>query len=238
MLDFEEDNPGMNMAIDEAVLLAVEKGMIPNTVRFWKNRNAVAIGYSQKVEKEIHQAACRRSGVAIVRRFTGGGAVYQNYGNLNWTVVIRRDDYPGRSISGVSDIFQVLSRPIIQGLEMLGLRSEFKPPNGICIGGKKISGMAAYVKRESLLCHGTLLVYGDFSLMRHVLRNQKVEVTTLEEKLSERFSMKDVKDAIVKGFDTVFCIRMNRGELSNEEKALAVSLYTEKYIARRWNHMR
>lgn len=238
LLHLENDNPLMNMAFDEAILMAVEKDIAPNTVRFWRNRRAVLIGYSQSVEREVCLEACRKNGVSVVRRFTGGGAVYQNHGNLNWTVAVRKADLPAEKISDVVDIFKVFSRPIIQGLQVLGVCAEFKLPNGICLGNKKISGMAAYVKRESLLCHGTLLVNGDLRLVRDVLKNLKIEVTTVEEALTWPISMVQAKDAIVKGFDIAFGIEMKQGGLSNEEEAIAMSLYEKKYATRQWNYMR
>jgi lipoate-protein ligase A len=236
-IEYEEYDPRMNIAIDEAILLTVEERAAPSTLRFWRGGNAVIIGYSQNVEEEVHREACAKSDVSIVRRFTGGGAVYQNDGNLNWTVVTRKDDYPGGRIGGISDIFQVFSLPVIKGLHILGLQSRFNPPNGICVGDKKISGMAAYVKRESLLCHGTLLVHNDFGPMRRFLKKLKIDVTTLEETLSRKFSMRDVMNAMVEGFSTTYSISTHRDELSEREKTLAVTLFNEKYVSRRWNYM-
>jgi lipoate-protein ligase A len=237
LLNIEYTDPYRNMALDEALLIAVERNIVPNTVRFWRNKNAVVIGHSLNVEKEVDVAACTKHDVSIVRRFTGGGAVYQNYGNLNWTIVVRKVDFPKGRIGGLLDIFRLFSKPIVQGLEVLGVAAEFKSPNGVYLYGRKISGMAAYVKRDSILCHGTLLVSGDLRILRDILKNLKADVTTIRDKSSVRPSMKEIKYAIMEGFEITLGINLNQMEISEEEKAITRSLCRKKYHTRQWNQV-
>lgn len=236
LLDIEYPDPYKNVALDEALLIAIERNMVPNTVRFWRNENAVVIGHSLNVEKEVNVEACAKHDVSIVRRFTGGGAVYQNCGNLNWTIVVRKVDFPKEKIGGVLDIFRLFSKPIVQGLEVLGIAAEFKSPNGVYLYSRKISGMAAYVKRDSILCHGTLLVSGDLRILRDVLKNLKADVTTIRDKSSFRPSMKEIKYAIVKGFEITLDINLNQMEISQEEKAITRCLCRKKYRTKQWNY--
>ena len=88
---FSDEAP-LNLAIEEAIFLEkINREVSPSTIRFWRNRKAVILGYSQKTHSEINLRTCREMNVQVVRRFTGGGAVYQDFGNLNYSIVIRND---------------------------------------------------------------------------------------------------------------------------------------------------
>ncbi len=234
LLDIEYRDPYKNMAVDEALLIAIERNIAPNSVRFWRNLNAVVVGRSQSIEKEVSLEPCQRYGASVVRRFTGGGAVYQDHGNLNWTIVSRRD-HPLAKVKGILEVFKVFSSPILEGIRALGVRAEFKPPNSIFVGDKKISGMAAYVKRESILCHGTLLVNTDLNILTNVLTPVKTEVTTLQRELGMKISMGRVKRAIIRGFDSVYGLKVKQGKLSREEVGIIKRLYENKYVTEEWN---
>jgi len=233
-LDVEYRDPYKNMAVDEALLIAVERNIAPNTVRFWRNPNAVVIGRSQSLEAEVSLEACEKHGASVVRRFTGGGAVYQDRGNLNWTIVSRRD-HPLAKINGILGVFKVFSKPILEGIRALGIRAEFKPPNSIFVGNKKISGMAAYVKREAILCHGTLLVKTDLNILTEVLKPVKTKVTTLQQELGRQISIARIKRAILTGFDSVYDMKVKQGRLSREEVEIVKRLYRNKYATEEWN---
>jgi len=233
-LDVEYRDPYKNMAVDEALLIAVERNIAPNTVRFWRNPNAVVIGRSQSLEAEVSLEACEKHGASVVRRFTGGGAVYQDRGNLNWTIVSRRD-HPVARINGILGVFKVFSKPILEGIRALGIGAEFKPPNSIFVGNKKISGMAAYVKREAILCHGTLLVKTDLNILTEVLKPVKTKVTTLQQELGRQISMARIKRAILTGFDSVYDMKVKQGRLSREEVEIVKRLYRNKYATEEWN---
>jgi len=233
-LDIEYRDPYKNMAVDEALLIAVERNIAPNTVRLWRNLNAVVIGRSQSLEAEVSLEACERYGTSVVRRFTGGGAVYQDHGNLNWTIVSRRD-HPSAKVKEILGVFKVFSSPILEGIKALGIRAEFKPPNSIFVDDKKISGMAAYVKRESILSHGTLLVNTDLNILTAVLNPVKTKVTTLQQELNRRISMARIKRAILRGFDSVYDIKVKQDKLSREETGIIKRLYKNKYATEEWN---
>jgi len=231
-LDVEYRDPYKNMAVDEALLIAVERNIAPNTVRFWRNLNAVVIGRSQSLEAEVSLEACERYGTSVVRRFTGGGAVYQDHGNLNWTIVSRRD-HPLAKVKGILEVFKAFSSPILEGIKILGIKAEFKPPNSIFINDKKISGMAAYIKRESILCHGTLLVNTNLNILTSVLKLMKTKVTTLQHELDTPISMASAKRAIITGCNIVHGVKVKQGKLSEEEVGIIKKL-VKKY--REWSY--
>jgi len=222
------------MAVDEALLIAVDSNIAPNTLRFWRNLNAVVVGRSQSIEKEVSIEGCEKYGTSVVRRFTGGGAVYQDHGNLNWTFVSRRD-HPLAKVKGILEVFKVFSSPILDGIKTLEIRAEFKPPNSIFVGDKKISGMAAHIKREAILCHGTLLVNTDLNRLTSVLKLVKNKVTNLQRELDRQIPMAQIKRAIITGFNSVHNIKVNHGKLSRKEIGIIKRLCENKYATEEWN---
>ncbi len=233
-LDIEYRNTYKNTAVDEALLIAVDRNIAPNTLRFWRNLNAVVVGRSQSIKKEVSIEACKKYGTSVVRRLTGGGAVYQDYGNLNWTVVSRRD-HPLAKVKGILEVFKVFSSPILDGIKTLEIPAEFKPPNSIFVGDKKISGMAAHIKREAILCHGTLLVNTDLNRLTGVLKLVKNKVTNLKRELGMQIPMANIKKAIITGFNSVHNIKVNQGKLSRKEIEMIKRLYKNKYATEEWN---
>lgn len=231
LLNLEYPDPRMNMSVEEAILLSVNKGMVPNTVRFWRNANAVVSGYLQD-ESEIDLEACRKHGVAIVRRITGGGTVYQDLGNLNWTVCVNRDH---RLIPrDFYKIFRIFGELIVKAINRLGINAKFKAPNMIVVNNRKVSGMAMCIKRNSILCHGTLLVNTRLDILLKVL-NISAEVTTLQRELDEYISMYEIKESITKYFEEVYGINLKEGYLEEDEEVSAEKLYEEKYSKTEWN---
>jgi lipoate-protein ligase A len=211
LLKIEYHDPKKNTAIDEDILIAVDKYIAPNTLRLWRNKNAVVIGRSQVIEDEVNMEACRIYGTSIVRRFTGGGAVYQDLGNLNWTVVIRRNSLLVKRIKGILEIFDIFGKPIVEAVKTFNLHAESES-NCIRIDDKKVSGMAAYIKQKSILCHGTLLVGTNLHILSKVLKHQKAKVTTLQQEIGEEISMPYVKNIILKAFNKIFNINLELGK--------------------------
>src|SRR5881628_1017661 len=91
LVDLEyRDNPFMNLAVEEAIPRMVGEGKAPSTVRFWHNSNTIVLGCFQSAELEVNFEECKETGTKVVRRFTGGGAVYHDGGNLNYAISLRR----------------------------------------------------------------------------------------------------------------------------------------------------
>ncbi|MDR1949966.1 MAG: lipoate--protein ligase family protein [Spirochaetaceae bacterium] len=157
-----------NMALDEALLESVALGHSLPVLRFygWKPR-AVSVGYFQGLEDEVDLAACKARGVDVIRRITGGGAVF-HHAELTYSIIMA-DSHPlaGDSIR-VS--YQTLCAGIIRGLELLGLEARFAPINDILCGGRKISGNAQTRRRGTVLHHGTILLDLDVALMFELLK--------------------------------------------------------------------
>ncbi|MEW5933385.1 MAG: biotin/lipoate A/B protein ligase family protein, partial [Bacillota bacterium] len=115
-----------NMAVDEAIMLAHARGEVPPTLRFYGWRPpALSLGYAQKAEREVDLEACRRAGVDVVRRPTGGRAVLHDR-EVTYSVVISTALFPG----SVVETYRRLSAGLVEGLRLLGLQAEVQegPP--------------------------------------------------------------------------------------------------------------
>ena len=218
LLISRDTDPYLNMAIEEALLEAVEREDVPNTLRLWRSSCSVVVGLSEKVEETVNLENCRQLQIPVLRRFTGGGTVYIDLGNLNWTFVFRRER-EARMVNSLR-IFEECSVPIAEALGDFGVKAEFKPPNALFIGLNKISGMAIYIKRRSVLCHGTLLINADLNLLKLALRRLKDPVTNLVDESPEKPSVKNVIGAIRKASERHLKIKLVKGTLSSSEKEL------------------
>jgi len=239
------EDPYYNLAVEEAVARAVSEGVAPTTLRFWRNDNAIVIGAFQCVSLEIKLEECVKYGVKVVRRFTGGGAVYHDICNLNYAISFRRPSpIPG---DDVLEGYRKVGEAVITGLEKLGVKAEFIPVNDIQVGGRKISGMAGTLTRNLLFIHGCLLVGSSIEILSKVLNvpREKLEakgvgsvrarVTTLKNELNREITMDEVKAALLKGFEEIFGEEFMLGELTSWEKKMAEDLYRNKYLTVDWN---
>ena len=151
----------LNIALEEAIF----RGNRSMTVRVWENERSVVIGRGQFARLETDVGYCRNKRIPIVRRFSAGGAVYNGPGNLNWSFFVPRN-FNGMNlgyVKGVTGIFTMVSRLVVSALEGLGVHSRLESSNRIVSSEGKISGMAAYLSRGGLLCHGTLLLNADLA---------------------------------------------------------------------------
>ncbi len=247
LVDVEyRDNPFMNLAVEEAIPRVVGEGKSPSTVRFWHNSNTIVIGCFQSARLEVNMEACKETKTEIVRRFTGGGAVYHDNGNLNYAISLRKGHplVPGQNLQSV---FEKLSEGSVQGLRKLGVKAEFQPVNDIQVDGKKVSGAAGSIRWNTIFHHGCILVNSDLSILgkvlnvprakledRHVASVQK-RVTTVRDELGREISTREVRDAIVDGIESCYGVRVEPGVLTKEELGLAEELYQTKYSRLEWN---
>jgi lipoate-protein ligase A len=144
-----EDRPGnepaANLALEEALVRAGPQRAL---LRVWQNSTCVVVGRGQRVDREVDLAACRRDGVPVLRRASGGGTVYQDLGNLNVTLVA-----PGRH----PELLRKLARLLTDAIGELGLEATIRE-RGVFVGPRKVSGLAMQVTGTGTLAHATLLV--------------------------------------------------------------------------------
>ena len=240
------DDPFMNMAVEEAIPRAVGEGVAPPTVRFWHNSNTIVLGCFQSAQLEVNFEACRETGTEVVRRFTGGGAVYHDAGNLNYAMSLRKG-HPLVPDSDLQEIFRKLSEGSVQGLRRLGVGAEFQPINDISVDGKKVSGAAGSVKWGTVFHHGCILVASDLAILGKVLNVPKAKladkhvasvqkrVTTIRDELHRNIGTREVRDSIVRGIRDSYNVHLEKGNLTGREMSLAKELYQTKYVRDEWN---
>ncbi len=142
--------------------MALDEFCLENIVReepyfyLWRNRPSVIIGLNQNAYSEVNLPYLRANGINLVRRVTGGGAVYHDLQNLNYTIV-------GKSSTGLTP------QPIVDALRRLGVPAELSGRNDIFVEGRKVSGYARRVSGCQEIIHGTLMYDVDLETLTHVL---------------------------------------------------------------------
>ena len=240
------DDPFMNMSVEEAIPHAVGECRAPNTVRFWHNSNTIVLGCFQSANLEVNFNACKETGTTVVRRFTGGGAVYHDAGNLNYAISLKKG-HPLVPYSDLQMVFKKLSEGAVEGLRSIGVNAEFQPINDIQVEGKKVSGAAGSIRWGTVFHHGCILVASDLAILgrvlkvsqakladRHVASVQK-RVTTIRDELGKEVTTRDVRDGIVRGIENSYGVRLEEGTLRKTELSMAKELYDTKYSKSAWN---
>ena len=247
-------DPYRNLALEEALLTSGDDKVIQPTLRLWRNSEAVVLGVFQDPSMEANLEFCSQAGIAVIRRLSGGGSVYHDLGNLNWSIFIPKKheivaDALGRGLPG---LFDRLSSGVVEGLRILKINPKYKFPNSILVEGKKISGLAGSIKISWVLCHGTLLVSSNLQRLEMVLtpsdktyspsgsmkftRSVKAKVTTLEIVIGRGIGMNTVEEAMLDGFNRVFQAEFEDGRLTDREEQNAQELYSGKYLSNEWNY--
>ena len=243
-----ENTAARNMAIDRAVLVSNSNGKVPPTVRFYTWRpSAISIGYFQSLDDEVNLPVCQDLGIDYVRRITGGGAVFHE-DELTYSIVIPESH--NQIPKNIMESYGRICGAIIKGLDNLGIESQYKPINDIIANGKKISGNAQTRKMKTVLQHGTILMDVNVDKMFSVLRvpNEKIKdkliadvkerVTSIKYIKNKKISFETVANAMKKGFEKEFKIKLIKGKLTDEEIKLADKFEKECFSDKDWNHKR
>ena len=256
------------MAVDEAVLEAVAAGRQPPTLRLYRwEPPAVSIGYFQILEQALDEAACRQAGVDVVRRPTGGRAVF-HHRELTYAVTLPPGHPAG--VGGITESYRILSLALQEGLRRLGVavelaRPSLRPPGargvaeGACFEaasryelewqGRKLAG-SAQMRRASgaVLQHGSIPLQLDADLSARLLapggrgRTFLAQVLRhravgLEEALGRRVAWEEAAEALAEGFGAALGVRWERAPLSSEEREQARALAERRYRTDAWNRL-
>lgn len=213
-----------NMALDKTLVTVRGRNESPNTVRFLMFSPAVALtGVYQDAHQELRLDYCREQGIDINRRITGGGALLFDEIQLGWELIAGLDDF------GVHPMSQAFHRQIcqccVEGLRELGIEAQFRPRNDVEVNGRKISGTGGVEDGKGFLFQGTLLLDFDVSTMIKALRipteklkhsslkSAEERVTWVKRELGHLPPLDAVKAAMARGFEKVFDMRLEPGEL-------------------------
>jgi lipoate-protein ligase A len=238
------------MGADESLLESVAAGGAPVFRLYGWAPPAVSIGYFQRLNDVIDMDSCKSNGVDVVRRVSGGGAVFHQ-AELTYSILLPLS-HP-LAEGGIELSFERLCSGIVKGLSMLGVVSRFKPVNDIYAGQKKISGSAQIRRKHCLLQHGTVLLDAGAELMFKLLKlppaagkkdftgRAQNRVTSLTEELGRPVSFDEAEKAIVEGFRLALDLEFeNAGTraLSPAEETLAQALARDKFASSQWLTMR
>lgn len=226
-------DPHYNMSFDEYCL---EQFPSDDTVFYlWQNRPSVIIGLNQNVYSEVNIKYLEDNGIVLARRVTGGGAVYHDLQNLNYTIVGRsRDldrDYPG------------YMNFIIDALRKLGVPAELSGRNDIMVDGRKVSGYAKRVFKDRLMVHGTLMFDVDIEHLTAALAvpGSKLEASGIESVRSRVANLKDYlpQFSTVRDMQDALHVILSRGDteiiLSDAQLSEVQRICDDKFSTWEWN---
>ena len=235
----ENNNPRYNLALEEYVL----KNLDGEYFFLWQNEPTIVIGKHQNTISEINLDYVEKKGIHVVRRMSGGGAVYHDLGNINFSFIQEKKD--------LADFdFSFFTRPIVDLLDKLGIKAEFNSRNDLAIDGKKFSGNAQYIFKKKILHHGTLLFNSEMEELVNSLKvsKDKIEskglksiksrVANIKNYIGEDSKIKEVSDFK----NALFEHMKNRMEefeehvLTENDKKEIEKLKKEKYDKWEWNY--
>ncbi len=244
LIRFEYRDAAMNMALDEAVSNGIRNLTSPPTIRFYGWRpSAVSIGRFQSFHDEVDLRRCKELGVDVVRRRTGGGAVFHDgEGEITYSLIASERAMP-KDINGA---YQEICGYIVSALATLGVRSQFSPVNDILVDGKKISGSAQSRRDSVFLQHGTLLLDVNLEKMFGLLKISDVKNAgrDLASASGRVTSLKAHSDAtrqeVLYALERAFLVGRNcqQGGWSGMELKEADKLASLRYRAIEWNEER
>lgn len=238
MLFFVVDgnDPASNLALEELLTRELTEELF----FFWQNHNAIIIGRNQNTLAEINRDYVDDHAIQVVRRVTGGGAVYHDMGNINYSYITN-----GNQNTPVE--FERFARPVIESLGELGVQAEFSGRNDILIDGKKISGSAQSFIGNRILFHGTLLFASNLSVLGNALiadpekiaakgvKSIRSRVTNISEHLPAPLNVQEFINVMSSHIKERFKIAADT-ILPPDILARAESLANEKYRTWAWNY--
>ena len=228
-------DPYYNLALEEYVFEKLDRSS--DWLLLWQNYNTIVIGKYQNTVEEINAEYVRENGISVARRLSGGGAVYHDKGNLNYTIIVdQNEDFDFN--------FRYFVVPVTETLKSFGIDAEFSGRNDVTIDGKKFSGNSQYVKQNRIMHHGCIMVDSNLSNVASALKVKPVKmeskstksvrsrVTTINANVQRPITMDEfklaLKDKVAAGNP------METYELTEEDLAAIKKLRDEKYATWEW----
>ncbi len=227
-------DPYFNLAAEEYLL----KNFTEDVFMLWRGERSIVVGKHQNALAEINHHYVAENKVKVARRISGGGTVFHDPGNLNFTFI--------KTVDRIDQVnFKVFTQPIVAVLKKLGLEAYTTGRNDLLLDGKKISGNAEHVYKKRVLHHGTLLFDSELSQLRNALKvdlsrfkdkavqSNRIEVGNITAFLDQKMDIQQFSDFIFEGIRETYSD--NRVfQFSEEEVAVIQKLRDEKYATWDW----
>ncbi len=233
-------DPTINLALEEYVLQNF--GEKDTYLLFYINEPSIIVGRNQNTVEEINTEYVDSNGIKVVRRLSGGGAVYHDEGNLNFSFITKDD---GESFHN----FEKFTKPVVEALNKLGVPAELKGRNDLVADGRKISGNAQFSTKGRMFSHGTLMFDSEIEHVVAALNVNKVKieskgiksirsrVTNISEFLDEKITMDEFKALILRSiFDVADVADVPRYELTENDWENVRQIAEERYRNWDWNY--
>lgn len=237
--NMETEDIGYNLATEQ--YLMNNKDFDEPILLFYYQKPCIIVGRNQNTLEEINQDYVAKHNIQVTRRLSGGGAVYDDLGNVSFSFVVDRDD------DRFGD-FKAFTKPIVDALKEMGATSiEVSGRNDILVNGKKFSGNAMYVKDNKMFSHGTLMYDVDQSVIAHALnvpkdkmaskgiKSVRSRVTNLKPYLKPEYqnlTIAEFRDTILRkvyGVDDLAKVADKAYHLTDEDKQQIQKLYDDYY---------
>lgn len=238
-MKFIENNsidPHYNLAFEEYVF----KNLDEDFVLLWRNGPSIIVGKNQNTVEEIKTDYVKENNINVVRRVTGGGSVYHDLGNLNFSFITKAQ-------SNLID-FKTYNIPIIKALEKLGVNCELSGRNDIVIDGKKFSGIAQSIIKGRVLNHGTLLFDSKLDTLSKALnvKRDKIEskgiksvssrVTNIKPYVKDDIDVLEFKQVLLNNIFDYFNQPVEIYSLTDEDRENIQKMVDERYGTWEWNY--
>jgi len=235
-------DPTYNLALEEFLVTTKDSFFAGNDIAMlWQDEPTVVVGRNQNTERELDRAYLEQNDIHAVRRMSGGGAVYHDLGNVNFTII-------KRNAHALKNNFSFFTDPLVETLGLLGARAEFSGRNDVLVEGAKFSGNAQYSHGDTLLHHGTILFDSDLSVLGHVLkpkqRDAAVEARGVTSHKSRVANLREYLDVSLEEFVDIFAHRLAEIDVAAQIEAVklgegqqgqVMALRDAKYRTLRWN---
>lgn len=230
-------DPYYNLALEEYVFEQLDRSQ--DWLMLWQNHNTIVIGKYQNTIEEINAEYVAEQNISVARRLSGGGAVYHDRGNLNYTLIVDQDETFDFN-------FRYFVLPVTEALKTFGIEAEFSGRNDVTIGGRKFSGNSQYIKKQRILHHGCIMLDSNLNHVEQALRVKDIKVeskstksvrsrvTTINEHVETPIAMEAFKEELKRQVaeGTV----LEAYELTEDDFAAVEKLRNEKYITWEWNY--
>ena len=229
LIILESHDPYKNLAIEEYLLECADDDIM----MLWQNPPCVVIGKNQNAFAEINTDFTNKNGILVARRVSGGGAVYHDLGNVNYTFISsKRED-------GID--FKTFTAPIIDALSSLGVSVSLSGRNDLEANGRKVSGNAQHVRGSKVLHHGTLLFNSNLNILSDALKvdEEKIKTKAIKSTRSRVINLIDLMDEKIEVSDFIssiaeFVIKKYDAKITDAPKSSRIDELEKRNRSREW----